>query len=556
MGKVVNMTYASSLSNLCEVNSSFDTGILRICYTGDNRNGSSISKQAIEKSLPTIYNCPIVCNYNRESDSLGGHDMEVVASEDGSLRLVNMTQPVGVIPESAKVWFDNYEEEDGTVHEYLYAEVLIWKRQEAYRKLKDDGITAHSMELTVKDGQTVNGVYHINDFEFTAFALIGVEPCFEGSALEMFSMNEFKAQFSQMMQELKENCDLVSTATYAADDTNKNLTEGGEKVLEQKIELASKYGIDVNALDFEIDDMSIEELEKIFEEMTTEVHDEAPAVEEAEEHPAAEDGEVDDHPAAEEHVEEADEGVEEIETPEDPAEEQDQEFALSSTVIEEIQRNLDSITVTREWGECHKYWYVDCDLEANEVYCWDVEDWLLYGFSYAMSGDAISIDLDSKKRMKYAIVAFDNGEQLSPVAQAFSAFEQRLIDNADLEAKYQTASSTISDMQAELNELREFKASVEKSAADAARAELFAKFENLTGIEAFETLKANCEKYDLETLEEKCYAILGRNGTVAKFALKETTPKLKVGSTAEHIEPANEPYGGIFIRRGFIAENK
>ena len=68
MDKVLNMTYASSLTNLCEVNSSFDTGILRICYTGDNRNGSHISKKAIKKSLQTIYNCPIVCNYDRGWD--------------------------------------------------------------------------------------------------------------------------------------------------------------------------------------------------------------------------------------------------------------------------------------------------------------------------------------------------------------------------------------------------------------------------------------------------------------------------------------------------------
>lgn len=550
MNKVVSMTYASSLSNLCEVNSSFDTGILRICYTGDNRNGSSISRHAIERSLPTIYNCPIVCHYDRDTNTLGGHDMEVVASDDGSLKLVNLTQPIGVIPESAKVWFDNYEEEDGTVHEYLYAEALIWKRQEAYHKLKEDGITAHSMELTVKDGQSVDGVYHINDFEFTAFALIGVEPCFEGSALEMFSMNTFKAQFSQMMQELKENCNSISTADSADDDTNKNLTEGGEKVLEQKMELAAKYGIDINTLEFALDDLSIEELEKVFEEMTADAQAEESATEAPEEQPAEENAESAEEPATEEPGEAVEEPAEEVAGEAEPA----QEFALCTNVVEELCRGLESVTIAREWGECHKYWYVDCDMEANEVYCWDVEDWLLYGFNYATNGDAICIDFDSKKRMKYAIVAFDNGEQVSPVAQAFSVFEQKLIDNADLEAKYQTASDTISDMQAELTELREFKASAEKSAAETARTELFAKFENLCGIEAFESLKADCEKYDLETLEEKCYAILGRNGAVAKFALQETAPKLKVTSNFEHTEAADEPYGGIFVRRGFVAE--
>ena len=197
MDKVLNMTYASSLTNLCEVNSSFDTGVLRICYTGENRNKSFLSKEAITKSIPTLYNCPIVCNYDRESDTLGGHDMEIVCDGDGNLRIVNVTTPVGVIPESAKVWFEDYTEDDGTVHEYLYAEVLLWKRQEAYRKIKNDGITAHSMEIKVKSGKSVDGVYHVADFEFNAFALIGVTPCFESSALEMFSKNNFKQQMSE-----------------------------------------------------------------------------------------------------------------------------------------------------------------------------------------------------------------------------------------------------------------------------------------------------------------------------------------------------------------------
>ena len=247
MDKVLNMTYASSLTNLCEVNSSFDTGILRICYTGDNRNGSHISKKAIKKSLQTIYNCPIVCNYDRETDTLGGHDMEVVRDENGGLHIVNVTQPVGVIPESSKVWFEEYEEEDGTVHEYLYAEALLWKRQEAYRKIQKDGITAHSMEITVKDGKMVDGVYHINDFEFTAFALIGVEPCFEGSALEMFSKQDFKQQLSEMMQDLKESFKQVNTSPEVDNTHPQNYSmEGGERVLEDKMELIAKYGIQID----------------------------------------------------------------------------------------------------------------------------------------------------------------------------------------------------------------------------------------------------------------------------------------------------------------------
>lgn len=517
MDKVLNMTYASSLTNLCEVNSSFDTGVLRICYTGKNRNGSSISKRAIQKSLQSIYNCPIVCNYDRETDTLGGHDVEVVRDDNGGLHIVNITQPIGVIPESAKVWFDEFEEDDGTVHEYLYAEALLWKRQEAYRKIRQDGITAHSMEITVRDGEMVNDVYHIKDFEFTAFALIGVEPCFESSALEMFSKQDFKQQLSEMMHELKESFKQVTTSPEVDNTHPQNYSmEGGEKVLEDKMNLVAKYGIDVESLDFSIEDFTVEELAEKFETMKA-------ASSEGESAPAATAG----HDSAED------------------------KFALTGNIVDELYRVLGEVKIEREWGECTRYCYVDCDFELNEVYCWDSSDWLLYGFTYAVDGDSITINFDSKKRKKYVIADFDEGEQPSPFAPVFADMEQKLHDNAEWKAKYQTASDTIMSMETELGELRQFKTDTETAIAKGERDDVFAQFEDLVGVEAFEMLRENCMEYDIEALEEKCYAIRGRNGSMAKFAIENKIPKLKVEKT----DVSNEPYGGIFSKYGVGADN-
>ncbi|MDO5546924.1 MAG: hypothetical protein Q4F79_00355 [Eubacteriales bacterium] len=506
MDKVLNMTYASSLTNLCEVNSSFDTGVLRICYTGENRNKSFLSKEAITKSIPTLYNCPIVCNYDRESDTLGGHDMEIVCDGDGNLRIVNVTTPVGVIPESAKVWFEDYTEDDGTVHEYLYAEVLLWKRQEAYRKIKNDGITAHSMEIKVKSGKSVDGVYHVADFEFNAFALIGVTPCFESSALEMFSKNNFKQQMSEMMQDLKETFTTVNPSKEDDNTHPQNYSmEGGEKVLEDKMNLAAKYGIDVDKLDFSIEDFTVEELTEKFEAMKND----------------------------------------------DEKGEPDGKFALTSNMVEEINRVLTAEKVTRDWGECPRYCYVDCDIEAGEVYCWDRNDWLLYGFAFSVDGDSINIDFESKKRKKYVIADFDGGEQASPIAPVFELMENKLKDYAEIETKFNAASDTITSMTAELDELRQFKTDTENATAMVEREEVFAQFEDLVGIEAFETLKDDCMKYDLETLEEKCFAIRGRNGAALKFSAKEKAPKLKVPKT----DISNEPYGGLFVKYANTGSN-
>lgn len=513
--KVLNLTYASSLTELCEVNSSFDSGILRIAYPGANRNGSSISKETFERCIKTIFNCPIVCHYDRESDTLGGHDMEIVKSQDGRLVVVNTTTPVGCIPESANVFWEEVEEDDGTTREYLCAEALLWKRQEAYRKIKKDGIVAHSMEITVKDGESIDGLYHIRDFEFTAFALIGVEPCFESSSLEMFSKKDFKEQFSEMMLELKESFNLVKTSDNEDDNTNlKNHSmEGGEQVLDRN-ELIAKYGIDVEALDFSIEDFTIEELEEKFKAMQAEPEGEPSTA-------------SDDEP---------DEG---------------DKFALMNNVLEEIMRSLDAIKLQKDWGECNRYWFVDCDMEAYEIYCWDTTDWLLYGFTYTMDGDSVVIDFDSKKRKKYVIADFDEGEQASPFAPIFAQMEQMIQDNAEWEAKYQTASSTIASMETEIDELRKFKSDTESAVAQSERDEVFAQFEDLIGVEAFEELRDACADYDVTTLEEKCYAIRGRQTPTAKFGLEPKAPKLKV----EKEDTGNAPYGGLFEKYGFSVEN-
>lgn len=523
MEKVLNMTYESSITKLTEVNSSFDAGVLRICYTGDNRNGSSISKDAIKRSLPTIYNCPIVCNYDRESDTLGGHDMEVVRDKDGRLEIVNMTQPVGVIPESAEVWFEEYEEKDGTKKEYLYAEALIWKRQEAYKKIKDDGITAHSMEINVKDGETrEDGFFEIKNFEFTAFALIGVEPCFESSSLTMFSKQEFKDEFTKMMQDLKEasaSYNLQSAAQVVDDieKTNNNPTKGGTTSLDtaMKNKVVEEAAVEPDETTKEFD----------VAKETAPKKDDDPQVGGAGAATSKEDDDanVDDEPG----------------TNDEGDDKEKEEFALNSELVDEIRNEIKSVKVVREWGTETRYRYVDFDAELKEVYAWDSTDWLLYGFKYELDNDTVKIDFDTKSRKKYAIVDFVEGDtQGSPFIDVVNSY-------SELEQKYNESVSKISEMESELSELKEFKCNTEMAERESAVKDVFSKFEDLSGIEAFDTLKENCGDMEVADIEEKCFAIRGRSGVVAKAA-QEKAPKLKVCVTEK--SSGTSKYGSLFDR--------
>lgn len=501
----MSIVFSSGISALTECNSSFDSGVLRVCYTGKNRNNSFISKETFERCMPSIYNCPIVCRYDRETDTIGSHDMELVTDSDG-MRIVNITHPVGVVPQSAKYWWEELEDDSG-IHEYLCVDVLLWKRQEAYKKIKEDGITDESMEISVKEGKMVDGVYIIDRFEFTAFCLLGTaEPCYESASLEVFSKDDFRAQLAEMMQEFKRT---FSIATAEADDDIKSQNhsmEGGEEVLEQKKALAAEYGLDIDSLDFSIDDFTIDELREKFEAIK---------------------------PVAK--------------TPESAPQEN---FALEGQFREELFGSLEAEKVETCWGMESHYWFWDYDRDASEVYATDTTDWNLYGFTYSMDGDHVVINFDSKKRMKISLVPFDEGSQPDPIGKMFAkVVEKYTANDTQWVEKYQTASDTITSMENELGALRQFKTDTEGAQAKGERDKVFAQFEDLIGVEAFEKLREDCMNYSTEDLEEKCYAIRGRNRIVsAKFSYEPRTPKLPI----ERNGNTPEPYGGVFAEYGIV----
>ena len=153
-----------------------------------------------------MFNCPVVCNYSVEDNTIGGHDMALSTDNEGNMRIVNLTDAVGVVPSGAKTWWEKVDD-NGIEHDYFCTEVILWKRSPAYQKIISDGITSQSMEITVKDGRMDDGVFVIDNFSFTAFCLLGedIEPCFESASLQMFDGNHIERQFALLMQDLKES---------------------------------------------------------------------------------------------------------------------------------------------------------------------------------------------------------------------------------------------------------------------------------------------------------------------------------------------------------------
>lgn len=398
------------------------------------------------------------------------------------------------------------EEENGQVHQYLCTKALIWKRSAAYEKLINDGITAQSMEITVTRGHDDDGIFVIDDFQFTAFALLGVEPCFE-SAAAVFSENESTVKFHLMMEDMKHEFQMMQSSEEVGINTIH--TEGGEEKLDEKYNLLEEFGLKEEDIDFNLDDFSVEELREKFEAMKEPVVAEPVSA--------------------------------------DP--ENTENFALIEQVKSEIRTALAAEVYSDPyWGDIPKYSYIDYDPDVCQVYCYDTEDWNMYSFVYAMNGDAVAIDFATKKRVKCSFVEFDEGEQTAGIAGVFGLMtEKAQANDAEYDLRYEAHKHEIETAHAEIEELRQFKVNTEKAQADAEREAVFANFEDLAGNEMFEALRDNCDGISVEDLEDKCYAIRGRVNSVAKFS-NQSLPRIPVEN---HIDKGlSEPYGGLFAKYG------
>lgn len=576
MQKNMWLEFPCSISDIVEKNRSFDACTIWVMYHGKNRNRTSISKEAVEKAIPTLYNCPVVCNYNVEEDTIGGHDVEFVKTKNG-IKMVNLTDAIGVIPSGAEYRWQT-RMDNGEEHEYLVVDGLLWKRSSAYDKLKRDGVEGQSMEITINSGKSVDGIYEIYDFDFTAFCILGedVAPCFEGASIETFSLGVYKTRFASLMEDLKKDPSVVTTAL--ADDNTFSLKGGEGKV--NLNELMAKYGLTDTDISFETEGLSTEELEAKFAEIQQAKFAEGEGTEgeggnanagEGETSAAGEDNGAQDNPGADnaagDNAEDTENGGEENpdggeepagegedSTEDDPNSEEESDasgdnakknsnFALMAGQLrEELYKALTNAETYFDayWEvDIPRFWLIDFDSEAQIVYADDWKDCVLCGFNYTMNGDHPVIDFASYKRKKVAFVDFDEGE---PAGAMFSIANDGM--KAVFEKKFANATK-------DFEELKKFHDETVASQRKAAMDEVFASFGDLVGNESFEALKANYGDLTVDEVNEKCFAIRGRSMKVTFSANQQAPASVKLPVERGVKSGEVEPYNGIFAKYGF-----
>lgn len=209
----------------CDINSLMSKCEIKVCYIGENRNQSYITKDKAAEISKTLRGVPIVGMFHNDKQDFGDHEKQIYIDDNGNITFTSKTVPYGFVSPDSKVWFQEFEDSDDygirTIRTYLMCEGYLWTGQ--YKECQS-AITEGKGQSMEFDENTIDGkwandnktgieFFIINDATFTKLCILGddVEPCFEGGAITEpkvstnFSKvdNEFKNTLFTMMQDLQ-----------------------------------------------------------------------------------------------------------------------------------------------------------------------------------------------------------------------------------------------------------------------------------------------------------------------------------------------------------------
>ena len=196
---------------------------IKVLYVGANRNHTFITEEVAAEIGKTLRGAPIVGYYRDSKEDFTDHGEKIIIDDEG-IKFECQTVPYGFVAPDAKVWFQNFEDNDGmgntVVHKYLMTTGYLWTDQFPESSLPVEEGRPQSMEFQKKSVQGHwetnydNGMdfFIINDAIIQKICILGddVEPCFEGASVTApdvstkFTLDDnFRHTLYSMMQDLK-----------------------------------------------------------------------------------------------------------------------------------------------------------------------------------------------------------------------------------------------------------------------------------------------------------------------------------------------------------------
>ena len=220
----VKLNTPSEFIKLTPINPLISKCQIKVCYVSDkpNRNKSVITKEVAKKIANTIPGTPIVGYYNEYEEDFEEHN-RYIDIQNGQFVIKDKTRPYGFVDLNARCWFQKFLDDDEVEREYLMTEGWIWTGQypESQRIFTEGN--NQSMELDknlinawwTKDNNGKPMFFIINEAVMSKLCILGTEqePCFEGANITNFEdinvvsfslTKDFNYQLQKMKDELTE----------------------------------------------------------------------------------------------------------------------------------------------------------------------------------------------------------------------------------------------------------------------------------------------------------------------------------------------------------------
>ena len=496
---------------------------LKTCHIDTNRNGSHISKENMEKAMPTLKYRPILAYIHELEDGTKdfyAHNMEIIENEDGESEINYIEKQVGCYT-ADEPWLEYDEEYDKT---YVMAYAVI---PEGYTETADiirrKKGTKVSCELVINElSYNAKEKYlDLTDFYFGGCTLLGVDE--DGNEIGEGMLGS-RADISDCCKEpiftyqdkLIETLERLNFTLESFNNKSKESQKGGEEVMNKFEELLVQYGKTIDEVTFEYENLSDEELEVAFKEAFEEVSEDGEST--------ADEGGTDDT----DDTDGADgDGVAD-DNGSDPASDDNGE---TNPVIVENSKFVIKYELSHDDIRSALYNLLDAVSEDGYCCAWIAEvydnkfiyhDWSegkYYRQGYTRDGDNVSLE-DNKVEVFSEWLSKEEKDALDALKAEYTALKA-FKDNYDA------------------NEL--------KSQKDA----IFAKeeYECLAENEEFKALVLEAEKFSVEEVTSKAKAIFAdyviSTGTFSAKTEETKKPKM-ISLNFNKKETKRSPYGNLF----------
>ena len=506
-----------------EISSDYEDNTLLFCnvrlfHIGENRNKSSVTKEAATKSLSTIAYKPLLANFC-EIDGVKdftAHDMEI--DEDGNV--VYLEKQIGCFTaDSPEIRYDEEEEK-----EFVFARVAIPREYtDACDIIERKNGTKVSVELLINEMSysVEKQVLELNDIIVSGATCLGKNPetgedVNEGMKGARLDIEDFSNKNNSIVDVFTDKSqdkliEVLNKLNIVLSDLNnvESVKKGGDTEMSERFkEILEEFEIEESEVDFEYDGMTEEEFTAALEEYA------------CKKKKKCSEDEGNGEPEEEEPVATEDEACKKKKKCSLDADgNMTVSFAISH---EDIRSALFNLLGAYEEQDAEWYWITNVYDDYFVYENWSGEK--IYKQSYTVDGDNVAFSGDRQEVFKMILT---ESEKL--------AIEKMREDYSALEIKY--------------NELKEFKEQYDAAEIKAEKDAIFASAEyvEIRESEEFQALIADADKYSVDEIKVKADLIFAAS-MKKKFNFKVEKPEIKNSVSININEKPKEQqaYAGLF----------